>query len=143
MSPLRRKKPMARGKGLSRGRKPLRSRGRVNPVNRARKDKRWPLYFGSKERVQWVNSLPCACAGQHPKCRGPIQNGHTRSRAAGGTWRDIIPMSEGCHTEQHAHGWGCWHRDAKLELGYAKAYAAQLAEQCGADGVPRFGAAWL
>jgi hypothetical protein len=108
-------------------RTPLRRRARLAPVNRARRAKRFAATFGGPERVAWINSLPCLCEGRHPNCSGPTVTAHVRSRGAGGTWRDVVPLSSGCHAAQHAAGWGRWHELAGLDLGSARDRADELA----------------
>ena len=74
-------------------------------VNRKRKAKDWHKHFGSVSRVLAVNALGCAV------CReGPSENAHVRSRAAGGTWRDVVPLCWWHHREQHAIGWETFRR---------------------------------
>jgi hypothetical protein len=83
---------------IKRGSGPRRSK-RVKPVNRARKAKRWRTSFGSSERVEWMRQLNCCVCG-----RTPCEVAHVRSRAAGGTAADTVPLCNRCHREQHVVG---------------------------------------
>lgn len=91
-TPLRRAGPMARG-------------ARPKPVNRKRRASAWQHAFGSRARVRYVTTLPCAACGY---CGAyPRQNAHT---ANGGLSRKghcttIIPLCGPCHTKQHGTGW--------------------------------------
>ena len=68
--------------------------GRLNPMKtRAERKKerdreRLTRQFHSPERIEWVKSLPCEVT----KNTGIIHNAHMKSRGAGGTWHDIVPM---------------------------------------------------
>ena len=45
--------------------------------------------FHSRERVEWIRDLPCALTG----LEGQSHNAHMKSRGAGGTYEDIVPLS--------------------------------------------------
>ena len=45
--------------------------------------------FHSQERVRFIKSLPCEVTGSSEN----VVNAHMKSRAAGGTYRDIVPLS--------------------------------------------------
>lgn len=76
------------------------------PLKRAFEDA-----FGSVERVEWVNAMPCAICG----VTGWTQNMHTKSRGAGGKACDVVPGCgsrvergvgiEGCHAIYDTHPW--------------------------------------
>lgn len=103
-------------------RKPLK---RVNPERRARN---FAKHYLSEEYVWWIHSLPClGCGGG----RGDIHAAHVRSRGAGGTWRDIIPLCADCHHTQHTQGWGELESLYGLTKDAAAAEAAQLAAEWG------------
>ena len=51
--------------------------------------------FHSQERVEWIRSLPCALTG----LIGESHNAHMRSRGAGGTYHDIVPLSFLAHRD--------------------------------------------
>lgn len=85
--------PLSRKAPIKRGTVPL---AKVNAKRRAR------LFadgFHSKRRVEWVRSLPSVVSG-----RGPCVNAHVVSRGAGGTYRDIVPLTNAEHIELHAIG---------------------------------------
>ena len=121
-TPLKRKSPM------SRGRKPLRAKKPINPVNRKRKASRFEANYGSKARVIAINTMPCLCGGNHPACEGLTQNAHRVSKAHRGDWRHVLNMSAGCHRWQGDHGFDAWEDAAGLPRGAAAARAAVLAE---------------
>lgn len=57
--------------------------------------KRFDKHFHSKERVLFIQSLPCIVCGLTPS-----QNAHVKSRGAGGTYLDIVPLCYKHHLEQ-------------------------------------------
>jgi hypothetical protein len=81
-------------------RTPLTRRARVKPVNPTRKARAFARAYGSRERVRWVQSLPCVgCGG------GPSDNAHT---ATGGTGykadaETIAPLCRPCHQAYDQH----------------------------------------
>lgn len=84
---------------LTRG-KPLPSRSK-DGAKRARVRRR---QFGSDEFMDWLHALRCAVPG----CVvWKVEAAHARSRGAGGTAADILPLCggpAGHHAEQHAIG---------------------------------------
>lgn len=113
-------------------RSPLKRKGylkRRNPERRnpERKAKAFSRHFGSVARVEWINSHPCSCGGAHPDCRGRTVNAHVKSRGAGGTWRDIIPLSYFCHIAQGNRGWSDYAEQGGLTKREAQERAAVLA----------------
>lgn len=80
-------------------RKELRRTKRINPVNRARRKKRRQQTFGPDERVRWMQQLNCLACG-----RTPCQVAHVKSRGAGGTADDTVPLCAHCHRRQHDLG---------------------------------------
>lgn len=84
--------PLARKKALARHK-------RMSPVNRKRKAALWATQYGSLARVIAVKALPSVVSG-----RTPCVNAHVRSRGAGGTYRDIVPLTDAEHRELHAIG---------------------------------------
>lgn len=50
--------------------------------------------FHSKERVLFIKSLPCDVTG---RVSSTVVNAHTKSRGAGGTYLDIVPLSAEVH----------------------------------------------
>lgn len=72
-------------------------------VNRKRKASEFARCYGSKERVQWVKSLPCAV----PNCDGqPIENAHALGGGAGrkADYQLIAPLCRAHHRYLHQHG---------------------------------------
>lgn len=91
-STLRVREYLKRHVGLTR-KTPLR------PKNPDRAKERWERAFHSRERVRWVSRRPCLVCG-----RRPSQNAHVKSRAAGGTYRDVVPLCRYHHRRQHEVG---------------------------------------
>ncbi len=88
-----RKKPMARGKGLTR------SPRSIAPKNRKRSAAALDQDFG--EEAKTVRALPCLAAG----CNAcPSEPAHVKSRGAGGGRFDIVPLCHAHHREQHSRG---------------------------------------
>jgi hypothetical protein len=80
-------------------RTPITRKTPLKPSNPARKHDRFRRAFGSKARVEMIRREPCAV------CRStPSENAHVRSRGAGGTWEDVIPLCPWHHREQHTVG---------------------------------------
>jgi len=83
--------------------------------------KRKQRNFGVDERIAIINAMPCCVNG----CtRSPSVNMHTRSRGAGGTYRDIIPACQMHHDESHRVGIKTFADKYKLDL---PALAASIA----------------
>ena len=82
---------MKQGKGLARksglkASKPMKAR---NPKRRA---SLFAKQFGSRERVEAIRALVCYVCQKEP-----AENAHLKSRATGGTWRDIVDLGAKCH----------------------------------------------
>lgn len=75
-------------------------RTRVRPVNPERKERRFVETYHSDEFVAWIHSLACCVPG----CPGRSEAVHVRSRGAGGTWEDIVPMCNAHHRALHDMG---------------------------------------
>ena len=76
---------------------------RIPRSNPARKAREWARAYGSKERVAFVQSLPCVVLG----CtRGPIENMHIRGDGAGrkADAKYIVPACSYHHAEAHSVG---------------------------------------
>lgn len=66
--------------------------------------------FHSEGYVKWVRMQECV------ECGGwPSEVAHTRSRGAGGTWQDTIPLCPTCHRRQHDQGWSSLSIDREAE----------------------------
>ena len=71
----------------------------MKSTKQRRKEKREALFkrnFHSALRVAWIRGLPCEVTGEQ---KGECVNAHMKSRGAGGTWRDIVPLSWECHQD--------------------------------------------
>ena len=71
----------------------------MESTKQRRKEKREALFkrnFHSALRVAWIRGLPCDVTREH---KGECVNAHMKSRGAGGTWRDIVPLSWECHQD--------------------------------------------
>ena len=55
---------------------------------RERKQERFERHFHSERRINFFRSLPCELTGK--LCS--IHNAHMKSRGAGGTHKDIVPL---------------------------------------------------
>lgn len=82
-------------------RTPLRRKTRLAPANRERRTELYAQQYG--QRGELIRAMPCLLLGQDG-CHGPIEAAHVRSRGAGGTARDLVPLCAAHHREQHAHG---------------------------------------
>lgn len=57
--------------------------------------------YGSKAVVTWLHNQPCVV----PDCVNlDIEAAHVKSRGAGGTWEDLVPLCRWHHEEQGAKG---------------------------------------
>ena len=89
-------------------RTPLKRKARLNRntpmkrVNRKRKARmRVVHYTAGMGYDDWIRSHPCACCGRQDH----IEAAHVKSRGAGGTAQDMIPLCCFCHHDQHKGGW--------------------------------------
>lgn len=86
-------------------RKPMK-RGRIKPVNKARKAKRFQENYGGREYMEFVHGLPCAVCDA--LCEF-TEAAHVKSRGAGGKADSIVPLCgnrfgvEGCHSKFDRH----------------------------------------
>lgn len=96
---LKRRTPLKRSASLKRG-APLARHTRLRPVNKERKLERYEQAFG--DRAELIRAMPCLLLGSG--CWGPIEAAHVRSRGAGGTKRDLVPLCSAHHREQHDQG---------------------------------------
>ena len=61
---------------------------------KTRRARLFAKHFHSQERVRFIKSLPCEIT----KLRSSeVVNAHMKSRAAGGTYADIVPLSWRAH----------------------------------------------
>jgi RNase P subunit RPR2 len=94
-------------------------RSPIKRSNPARKRKRFAEAFGSRERVEAIRRTPCVVCGVVPS-----ENAHVRSRGAGGTWQDVVPLCRDHHREQHA-GARTFEANHNLDLATLAAHFAQ------------------
>ena len=88
-------------------------RGRMKTTAERRLERteaRFARHFESLKRVEFIRSLPCEVTG---RTEG-VHNAHTRSRAAGGTYKDIVPLSWLIHRDFDLMS------EAKFELIYQR-----------------------
>jgi hypothetical protein len=77
-------------------RNPLKRKTPLKP-NQRRKAERFQLAFGDKG--EWVRQMNCVVCGRLPSVAA-----HVKSRGAGGTAKDLVPLCPNHHFEQHAVG---------------------------------------
>lgn len=82
---------------------PTKALGRKTPLRvkgpETKRRARFKRSFHSKARVLWIQMRPSVVSG-----RMPCENAHVRSRGAGGTYRDIVPLTRDEHRELHTIG---------------------------------------
>ncbi len=61
-----------------------------------RKKARFARQFHSEAFVEWSNDQPSVVSG-----RWPTVCAHNPARGSGGTWKDITPLTDAEHKEQH------------------------------------------
>lgn len=88
---------------------PLR-RTRLRSHNPERREQRHAAQFGPQARL--CRLLPCVACGRRP----PSDPAHVRSRGAGGTDSDAVPLCRGCHQAQHVEGIATFQRRRGLDL---------------------------
>lgn len=110
-------------------RMPLTRRTRLRPVNRERRLERYAAAFG--DRGELVRAMPCICLGN--ECHGPIEAAHTKSRGAGGSRRDMVPLCARHHRRQHDRGIQTFEHETGVDL---RAAAARIAVELDARGIP-------
>lgn len=95
-------------------------------VNRKRKASRWETAYGSRARVKRIQRTPSVVSG-----KVPCENVHVVSRAAGGTWRDVVPMITAEHRELHNVGIETFQQRHGIDL---RAEAERIAKEVPKDG---------
>ena len=96
-----------------RARRPLRSLHGVKPVNKERRAKLREIQYGPDDFVFWVHALSCIVPGCTNR---DVEEAHVRSRAAGGSWRDVVPMCKSHHRRSHTAGILTFERETGLDL---------------------------
>jgi hypothetical protein len=76
---------------------PLKTTKPMAKSNAKRKKARFLKAFGSRERVLAIKAMPCLVCGALPS-----DNAHIKSRGAGGSFRDVVPLCRNHHQEHHA-----------------------------------------
>lgn len=79
-------------------------------MNEERLARRRAAQFG--EQAELCRSAPCAACGRKP----PSDPHHVRSRAAGGTDRDTVPLCPMHHAEIHSRGRETCEREWGVDL---------------------------
>ena len=97
--------------------KPLRRTGRVNPLNRERKAREWARAYGSRERVAFVQALPCLACGARPSEVHHLGNGGMGRKASA---EHTVPLCHPHHEEYHRAGEATFAARYSLDL-YAAA----------------------
>lgn len=126
MGGLQRRTPLRRTATLKRS-TPL------SPRNIGRRARRFAEAFG--ERGAAVRGRPCLCRGRSltSPCSGPVEAAHARSRGAGGSRRDLVPLCRGHHREQHRRGVRTFAATYQLDL---DAEARRIAVELDEEGLP-------
>lgn len=96
-SELKRKKPLARKRRL-----------RQRDAKRLRKLQE--KQFG--DHATYIRSLPCCACNRCP----PSEPAHVKSRGAGGTAKDLVPMCAYHHRKQHGLGIATFQRLYQIDL---------------------------
>ena len=97
-------------------------------MNRRRAAERRRENFG--ERAVYVRGMPCLVG---VSCSGPIEAAHVRSRGAGGTRRDLVPLCQAHHREQHQRGKRSFAESHGLDLEAAAARVASALDEKGVE----------
>jgi 5-methylcytosine-specific restriction endonuclease McrA len=85
-------------------------RSRLRPFNKERLDWLRKEQFGTRaKKIQWMRCVGCS---GFPPCHSH----HVRSRAAGGTKEDLVPLCPRCHNEVHSYGRRTWERMRGVNL---------------------------
>lgn len=95
---------------------------------RERRKKAFAKQFHSAAFVAWIHEQPCVVEDCFSD---DIQIAHVRSRGAGGTYKDVVPMCVVHHGDQHAHGIRTFQAVHKINLmaRAAKTWAAFAREK--------------
>lgn len=76
---------------------------------RKRKKARYATQFGSKSA--WIRQLNCCACGHTPS-----EPHHVRSRGAGGTSKDLVPLCGVCHRAVHSMGAETFQERMRIDL---------------------------
>lgn len=111
------------GKPLVRSSRPKRGKPMAK-VNRKRKAKRYERDYAGPY-ADWIRSQGCLACEAHPKMTQmlPTQAHHVRTRGAGGSAQDLVPLCWDCHHDVHSMGRRTFERHYGIDL---KAAARRL-----------------
>lgn len=109
--------------------RPIKKSGRVKPKKRSASE--FARIYGSKKRVVWVKSLPCAVwiavelFGIETRCEGPVVNAHTVTGGMGrkADAKTIAPLCHAHHVD-YDHYRGLFEDDRARRL--IQMHAAQI-----------------
>lgn len=111
---------------------PLKRKTPLQGANARRRRARYEAAFG--KRGDYIRRMPCLLWAKGPSlCEGQVQAAHVRSRGAGGTRRDLVPLCAGHHEQQHRWGIVTFQDRHRLDL---FAVAAEIAADLDSRGVP-------
>lgn len=96
--------------------------------NKKRRERLFRRQFGSKERLEWLKRSSCLCG------KPAAHAHHVKSRGAGGTADDLVPLCVSCHTEIHWVGIKTFELENGVDLKtlarlYAEGWKAHLERQ--------------
>lgn len=94
---MRRKKPPRTRTGLKNKTRLRRATGLAR-ANHERRRRLYALQFGDK--ATFIRGLPCYACSADP----PSDPHHVKSRGAGGTSADLVPLCRRCHDLYHSKG---------------------------------------
>lgn len=80
----------------------------VKRVNVTRRASSFARCYGSKERVEWIKSLPCViCRTYGEMQRHETDNAHTENGGRGrkGPYQSIVPLCRRHHEDYDGHKW--------------------------------------
>lgn len=98
-------------------------RSPINPINPKRRKERFKKGYGSEGRVLWIKNKRCCVTGQSGRSGDPIVASHVKSRAAGGTADDVVPMLLSLEKELHNIGIKSFQKKHGVDLAFmAKLY---------------------
>ena len=115
MTPLRRRKALranpethrewqrrSRDKQIEaqRNGKACKSRIKARRKSKQERDAYVRKYYGSQDRLLRIKATPCAVCGELPS-----ENHHVRSKGAGGTWENVVPLCARHHRAFHDLGY--------------------------------------
>ncbi len=106
-APPRRRTPLKRGKPPTR-----KARLRAITKDARKKLMRFERQFGSEERVDWMQAQHCCICGTRP-----VDCHHVKTRGAGGTADDMVPLCRTCHQIWHSRGRAWFENEFDIDAG--------------------------